>query len=91
MPADILSGIAAQGHGFAVFPEVRIYDKPDGKTIQHLLFGDYITPPKTPSGGYKKWTPSLTRKSGKQTWLQVRSRQTEGWIRLEEIQRQRTL
>lgn len=28
-----------QGLGFAVFPEVRIYDKPAEKSILHLIFG----------------------------------------------------
>ncbi len=85
--------LAKQGFGFAVFPEVRIYDKPDkGKSIQHLIFGDYITPPKTSSGkAYKKWGATLTKKIRKETWIQVRCRQTEGWIKLSDIQLERTL
>lgn len=52
--------LARQGHGFAVFPEVRIFDHPtNGKSIQHLIFGDFITPPKIPketmSCGVKNW------------------------------------
>lgn len=85
--------LAKQGFGFAVFPEVRIFDKPDkGKSIQHLIFGDYITPPKTQTGkAYKKWTAALTKKAGGENWIQVRSRQTEGWIKLSDIQLNRTL
>jgi beta-lactamase superfamily II metal-dependent hydrolase len=87
-----LSQLAQQGHGFAVFPEIRIFDKPDGKSIQHLIFGDFITPPKTPEGKYKKWTKSLTKPGkNKVTWINVRSRQEEGWIRLTDIQLNRTL
>src|SRR5688572_27863504 len=88
-----LTQLAAQGFGFAVFPEVRIFDKPvKGKSIQHLIFGDYITPPKTDTGkGYKKWTKSLPQKVGETTWLQVRCRKEEGWIKMEEIQLNRTL
>lgn len=93
MPSNHLSQLSEQGFGFAVFPEIRIYDKPDkGKSIQHLIFGDYITPPKKPSGnGYKKWTASLTKKVGDETWINVRSRQEEGWIKLTDIQLNRTL
>lgn len=91
MPAT-LQQLSEQGYGFAIFPDIRIYDAPEGKTIQHLLFGDFITPPKKPSGtGYKKWTASLTKTVDGKTWLNVRSRQEEGWIQLDEIQLERTL
>ena len=88
-----ITQLARQGFGFAVFPEVRIFDQPgDGrKSIQHLIFGDYITPPKTPTGKYKKWSSALISRQGTETWVQVRSRQEEGWIRLSEIQLNRTL
>ncbi|HMR93300.1 MAG TPA: hypothetical protein PKC69_13340 [Chitinophagaceae bacterium] len=88
----IPSRLSEQGFGFAVFPDVLIYDEPGGKTIQHLLFGDYITPPKKPSGNsYKKWTSQLAKTVNGKDWLQVRSRQEEGWILLNEIQTERTL
>ena len=46
--------LAAQGHGFAVFPDARIFETPGKSSIQHLLFGDFITPPKKEDGKYKK-------------------------------------
>lgn len=92
----MLEKLSKQGFGFAVFPEVWVYDAPNGKTIQHLLFGDFITPPKSKSGKtYKKWgktsTINITKGENSTTWLQVRSRQEEGWIRLEDIQLERLL
>lgn len=92
----MLAKLSKQGFGFAVFPEVWVYDAPAGKTIQHLLFGDYITPPKNKTGNtYKKWSKALTATITKgntvTTWLQVRSRQEEGWIRIEDIQLERLL
>jgi hypothetical protein len=92
-PATI-SKLSKQGFAFATFPEVRIYDNPIGKnkSIQHLLFGDFVTPPKSADGkNYKKWSKSLTKKVGKDTWVQVRSRQTEGWVKLSSLQMNRTL
>jgi len=91
-----LKQITKQGFGFAVFPEVWIYDEPEGKAIQHLLFGDYITPPKTSTGkAYMKWGNSLMAETTKgektTTWLRVRSRQEEGWIKLDDIQAERLL
>ncbi|MGN6292523.1 MAG: ComEC/Rec2 family competence protein [Chitinophagaceae bacterium] len=87
-----LRQLARQGHGFAVFPEVRIYDRPGGKSIQHLLFGDYITPPKNKARtAYLKWNESSLQEHERETWLHVRSRQDEGWIRLDEIQIDRLL
>lgn len=86
--------LSQQGFGFAVFPEVRMYDKPvDGKSIQHLIFGDYITPPKkADNSGYEKWSSAhLTTDAQGKEWLKIRSRQTDGWIKFEEIQLKRTL
>lgn len=83
--------LAAKGHGFAVFPEVRIYDTPGGKSKQHLLFGDYITPPKKSDGTYKKWTSTLLQQVGDEWWINVRSRQEEGWVKLDDIQLERVL
>lgn len=92
MPASsIFQSLALQGYGFCVFPDARIFDAPNGKSKQHLLFGDYITPPKTPGGAYKKWTPSLLRQVGAHWWLQVRSRQEEGWMKLDDMQINRIL
>ncbi|MFD2937705.1 ComEC/Rec2 family competence protein [Spirosoma flavum] len=86
-----LSTLSTQGHGFAVFPEVRICRVPNGKGFQHLLFGDYITPPKKSDGSYSRWGEDSTQEVNGETWLKVRSRQEEGWIRLSEIQTQRLL
>lgn len=86
-----LSQLAKKGHGFAIFPEIRIFDAPGGKSIQHLIFGDFITPPKNPAGKYKKWSKSLTRTHDNETWINVRSRQVEGWIKLTDLQLNRTL
>ncbi len=92
-PATI-EKLSDKGLGFAIFPEVRIYDKYKGKkkSIEHLIFGDVITPPKLANGkGYRKWGVELTAIENGITWIQVRSRQVEGWIRLDEIQMNRTL
>lgn len=83
--------LAAQGHAFCIFPDARIFDAPNGKSTQHLLFGDYITPPKTEAGNYKKWTTSLLQQVGDTWWLQVRSRREEGWMKLDDIQEARIL
>ncbi len=92
MPSTHLQQLSQQGFGFAVFPDVRIFETPGVKSIQHLLFGDYMTPPKKTSGkGYKKWTTSLTKVHEGETWINVRSRQEEGWVRLDDIQLERTL
>jgi beta-lactamase superfamily II metal-dependent hydrolase len=90
----VLNELSEQGFGFAVFPEVWIYnDLTDRKTIQHLIFGDYITPPKTSSGtGYQRWSAEhVVEDSEGVSWFRVRSRQTEGWIKLDDIQLTRTL
>jgi beta-lactamase superfamily II metal-dependent hydrolase len=83
--------LASQGHAFCVFPDARIFDAPAGKSIQHLLFGDYITPPKTAAGNYKKWTSGLLQQAGEDWWVQVRSRRVEGWMKLDDLQVDRIL
>lgn len=83
--------LARQGFGFAVYPEARIFDQPGGRSVQHLLFGDYITPPKAPDGRYKRWSQQLLQQVGAAWWLQVRSRQEEGWLRLDDLQPERVL
>lgn len=92
MANDHLKKLAKQGFGFAVFPEVRIYKEPGKGTLQHLIFGDYITPPKSKNAkGYQEWNEQHIQEFKNQQWLLVRSRQQEGWIRLDEIQLERTL
>lgn len=87
-----LTKLAQQGHGFAVFPEARIFDAPGGKSLQHLLFGDYITPPKNSTGkAYLKWAGSQLQQYKDETWIKVRSRQEDGWMRLDDIQPDRVL
>ncbi|MGI8843176.1 MAG: ComEC/Rec2 family competence protein [Gemmatimonadaceae bacterium] len=52
-----------------------VYDEPDGAVIQHLLWGDW-----------------LRLKSGKHNeWREVRARGCYGWMRDEDIQRERIL
>lgn len=93
MPAPAtLTKLAQQGHGFAVFPEARVFDEPGGKSVQHLIFGDYITPPKNSTGNaYLKWGSTLLKEHNNETWIQVRSRQENGWMRLADIQPDRLL
>jgi beta-lactamase superfamily II metal-dependent hydrolase len=92
MPApQTFQSLADQGHAFCVFPDARIFDKPDGKSIQHLLFGDYITPPKKEDGKYRKWTTSLLQQVNDTWWINVRSRQEEGWMKLNDVQEARIL
>jgi beta-lactamase superfamily II metal-dependent hydrolase len=86
-----LTALFNQGHCFATFPDASIYDSPAGTTIQHLIFGDYITPPKDSNGKYKKWTASLTKTVGEDIWINVRSRQEDGWIKLDQIELKRLL
>jgi beta-lactamase superfamily II metal-dependent hydrolase len=88
----LLKDLSRQGHAFAVFPEARIYEEPNKKSIQHLLFGDYITPPKNSSGtAYQKWSATHVAEVKGKKWIQARSRQVEGWIRMDELQLERTL
>ena len=90
-PPQKFQKLAAQGHGFAVFPDARIYETPGKSSIQHLLFGDFITPPKKEDGNYKKWTSSLLKEENGKKWINVRCRQEEGWMPLDEIQLERVL
>ncbi len=90
-PTNQLQQLAAQGRGFVVFPDARIYKEPGKGSIQHLIFGDFVSPPKKKGGGYLKWTKNLTKEVNGKTWIQVRSRQTDGWMRLDDIQLKRVL
>ena len=90
-PPQKFQKLAAQGHGFAVFPDARIYETPGKSSIQHLLFGDFITPPKKEDGKYKKWTSSLLKEVNGKYWINVRCRQEEGWMPLDDIQLERVL
>jgi beta-lactamase superfamily II metal-dependent hydrolase len=62
---------------FAAYPSCFVYAKPDSHSakIQHLLWGDFITP--------------LNREDGQ--FIKVRARGDEGWIRKEETRLQRLL
>lgn len=52
-----------------------VYDLPEGEVVQHLLWGDW-----------------LRLKQGKRNgWREVRARGTDGWMREEDIQRDRIL
>ena len=75
-----------------VFPSgSRIFKSPGVNSTQHLLFGDYITPPKKEDGKYKKWTSNLLKEVEEKWWINVRSRQVEGWMNLDDIQLDRVL
>nr|WP_295932929.1 hypothetical protein [uncultured Dyadobacter sp.] len=86
-----LKALSKQKHGFAAFPEARIYKEPGKGSIQHLIFGDFITPPKDENGKYLSWEASLLSQSNGATWIKVRSRQEQGWIRLDDLILQRPL
>lgn len=85
---DFIS-LQKQGHGFAVFPEARIYKSPGVKSIQHLIFGDYISPPKASES--KKWEKDHLKDYEGEIWVNVRSRQEDGWMPLADIQLNRVL
>lgn len=92
-PKAKLQQLNEQGHGFATYPEVRIVKEPNSKSsIQHLLFGDYITPPKSSDGrSRREWTDENIREVETEIWIKIRCRQEEGWIRLAQIQTARLL
>lgn len=83
------NALQIQGHGFAVFPEARIYKMPGKKSIQHLLFGDYISPPKSSTN--RKWDATHAVQYKGSAWINVRSRGEDGWMKLSDIQLNRTL
>ncbi len=69
-------------YGFAVYPQVIMYEAAaGGKAVQHLIFGDYIN-----------LLPD-SRKNIKRTgeWIYVRSRNENGWIKLDQVQKERML
>ncbi len=83
------NALQLQGHGFAVFPEARIFKSPGVKSIQHLIFGDYIRPPKNSTD--RKWEAQHVAQYKGETWVNVRSRQEDGWMKLDDIQLERVL
>ena len=69
-------------YGFAVYPEVIMYDSAsNGKAVQHLIFGDYINllPDKQQE----------IKQSG--DMIYARSRNENGWIKMNEVQKERIL
>lgn len=86
-----LDALNDNGCGFAAFPEVRIYKEPGKTSIQHLIFGDFITPPKDNDGNYISWKKEELIQFKNADWIRVRSRQEEGWIRVEELLVERPL
>lgn len=86
-----LKALKERKHGFAAFPEARIYTEPGKSSIQHLIFGDFITPPKDETGTYLAWDESLLTELNGTKWIKVRSRQQQGWIRFDELIIQRPL
>ena len=83
------TSLQKQGHGFAVFPEARIYKSPGVKSIQHLILGDYISPPRASAS--KKWEPEHSKVHEGKIWVNVHSRQEDGWMLLSDIQPNRVL
>jgi beta-lactamase superfamily II metal-dependent hydrolase len=60
---------------FAGYSDPVVYDAPDGSPVTHLLWGDW-----------------LRLKQGRQgEWREVRARGVDGWMREEDIQRDRIL
>jgi beta-lactamase superfamily II metal-dependent hydrolase len=80
-----LDALNKQRHAFTAFPEARIYKEPKKDSIQHLIFGDYITPPKGSDGKYLTWKKEDLKKAAGKDWIRVRSRQEEGWMRLDDM------
>jgi len=84
--------IIEKGYGFAVYPSVKLYaDKPDKKTgelkwgtLKNLLFGDYIKV-------VIKDGALVERVQGGKKWIQVRSRNANGYILPKDIQENRIL
>jgi beta-lactamase superfamily II metal-dependent hydrolase len=92
-PSKFLA-LLKQGFGFAIYPEARLYREKGQESHQHLIFGDYISPPKNADGSLREWTEDDLKKdpNGEGTWwLYARSRKEEGWINLDDIQLDRIL
>jgi beta-lactamase superfamily II metal-dependent hydrolase len=86
-----LQELSTQGHGFAVFPEARIFDNPGGKSIEHLIFGDFISPGRDAAGAVLVWGDNSVRELAGEKWLAVTSRGESGWIKFDDIQAKRVL
>ena len=69
-----LDALNDNGCGFAAFPEVRIYKEPGKTSIQYLIFGDFITPPKDNDGNYISWKKEELIQFKNADWIRVRSR-----------------
>src|SRR5687767_4145303 len=60
---------------FAGYPSAFVFEAPDGKKIDHLLWGDFI----------RLLGPEINE------WVNVRIRGTTGWMRKKDIQNERLL
>jgi beta-lactamase superfamily II metal-dependent hydrolase len=60
---------------FAGFPTAFVFDAPEGKKIQHLLWGDFLR----------------LRDGEQGDWVEVRARGCDGWMRKADLQEERLL
>ena len=85
--------IIRKGYGFAIYPNVKVKgDKLDKKTkkksfgfLKELLFGDYIKPYLDSNNN------PVERVVGRTTYIKVRARRQDGYIKPNEIQANRIL
>ena len=62
-------------NAFAAYPAAFVYDEPDNKEIDHLLWGDFVR--------------FLGREE--EEWAQVRVRGKTGWMRKDDVQERRPI
>jgi len=69
-------------YAFATYPDVVMYDSKDGEALTHLIFGDYIN-----------LLPDRNQQDIKDDddWVYVRSRGKNGWIKKDQLQKNRIL
>src|SRR5690606_18958127 len=77
--------------GFVEYPDAKIFEFPGEKSIQHVIFGDVIKPPKNDDGITTKWTKNSVKEVDGHYWLNVKSRREEGWMKLTDIRPDRIL
>jgi beta-lactamase superfamily II metal-dependent hydrolase len=61
---------------YAGFPSMMVLDRPGGKKIQHLIWGDWLR---------------ILPDAGREGWIKIHARKTDGWVKAEELQRKRLL
>jgi hypothetical protein len=55
---------------------MMVLDRPGGKKIQHLIWGDWLR---------------VLPDAGRDGWVKIHARKTDGWVKAEELQRERLL